>query len=125
MLIDTDVLIWNLLGNERAASLLDANAPFSISAVSYMELLPGLRDPDELRVLRRAIRFWKADIVHVDADISSRAAFLFETYVRSHSMQVADALIAATALSLGTTLVTADDRHCRHIEGLDLRVFQP
>ena len=40
-------------------------------------------------------------------------------------MQMADALIAATALSLGTTLVTANDRHYRHVEELDLRVFRP
>lgn len=125
MLIDTDVLIWNLRGNERAASLLDENVPFSISVVSYMELLQGLRDKSELRVLRRAIRFWKADIIQIDADISHRAAFLVEEYALSHSMQMADALIAATALSLGTMLVTANDRHYRHVEELDLRVFRP
>lgn len=125
MLIDTDVLIWNLRGNKRAASLLDENAPFSISAISYMELLQGLRDKGELRVLRRAIRFWKADVVQIDVDICSRATFLVEEYASSHSMQMADALIAATALSLGTTLVTANDRHYRHVEGLDLRVFRP
>ncbi len=124
MLIDTDVLIWNLRGNERAASFLDDNAPFSISVVSYMELLQGLRDKDELRVLRRAIRFWKTDIVQIDADISNRAAFLVEEYALSHSMQMADALIAATALTFGSTLVTANDRHYRHIEGLALLVFR-
>ena len=125
MLIDTDVLIWNLRGNERAASFLDGNVPFSISVVSYMELLQGLRDKDELRVLRRAIRFWKTDIVQIDADISNRAAFLVEEYALSHSMQMADALIAATALTFGSTLVTANDRHYRHIEGLALLVFRP
>jgi len=125
VLIDTDVLIWNLRGNERAASFLDDNAPFSISVVSYMELLQGLRDKDELRVLRRAIRFWKTDIVQIDADISNRAAFLVEEYALSHSMQMADALIAATALTFGSTLVTANDRHYRHIEGLALLVFRP
>lgn len=125
MLIDTDVLIWNLRGNERAASVLDENAPFSISALSYMELLQGLRNKDELRVLRRAIRFWKADVVQIDVDISNRATFLVEEYALSHSMQMADALIAATALSLGTTLITANDRHYRPVEGLDLRIFRP
>lgn len=125
MLIDTDVLIWNLRGNERAASVLDENAPFSISAISYMQLLQGLRSKDEQRVLRRAIRFWKADIVQIDVDISNRATFLVEEYALSHSMQMADALIAATALSLGTTLITANDRHYRPVEGLDLRIFRP
>lgn len=90
-----------------------------------MELLQGLRDKGELRVLRRAIRFRKADIVQIDVDISSRATFLVEEHALSHSMQTADALIAATALSLGTTLVTANDRRYRHVEGLDVQVFRP
>ncbi len=75
MLIDTDVLIWNFRGNEKAAALLDA-APFSLSAVSYMELLQGLRDRKELRALRRALRFWKASVVPVDSDICARATYL-------------------------------------------------
>jgi len=40
-------------------------------------------------------------------------------------MQMADALIAATALHLGMLLVTANDRHYRHIVGLELEVFRP
>ncbi len=37
------------------------------------------------------------------------------TYVLSHNLQMADALIAATALSLGTTLVTTNDKHYSHL----------
>lgn len=51
--------------------------------------------------------------------------FLVEEYVLSQSMQMADALIPATALSLGTTLVMVNDCHYRHVEGLDLQVFRP
>lgn len=40
-------------------------------------------------------------------------------------MQIADALIAATALSTGRTLFTANDKHYRFIEGLELDVFRP
>lgn len=36
MLVDTDVLIWNLRGNARAADRLDAMQGFLLSAATYM-----------------------------------------------------------------------------------------
>ena len=43
ILVDTDVLIWNLRGNRKAADLLDTHPGFSQSAVSYMELVQVVR----------------------------------------------------------------------------------
>lgn len=57
MLVDTDVLIWNLRGNARAADRLDA------MPVTYMELVQGVRDKSELRALRQALSFWSARVV--------------------------------------------------------------
>ncbi len=125
ILVDTDVLIWNFRGNLRAAEMLDAMDELTISAVSYMELVQGVRNKDELQALRRTIRYWEAEIQAIDADISARAMYLVETYALSHSMQMADALIAATALSIGSPLLTANDRHYRHIEDLDIQIFRP
>ena len=125
MLVDTDVLIWNFRGNFRAATLLDDMGAMTISAVTYMELVQGVRNKEELQALRRAIRYWNAVIQNMDADISARAIFLVESYALSHGMQMADALIAATALSLGTPLLTANDKHYRHIDDLNIHVFRP
>ena len=125
MLIDTDVLIWNLRGNERAAEYLDQLAGFSISSITWMELCQGVRDTAELRALKRALHYWQADVLHVDNAISARAAFLVEEYGLSHSLQMADALIAATALEGGLELLTANDRHYRFIKGLAIQVFRP
>ena len=60
MLVDTDVLIWNLRGNAAAADRLDEMTGFSLSAVSYMELVQGLRNKQELHQLRQAMRYWEA-----------------------------------------------------------------
>lgn len=125
MLVDTDVLIWNFRGNERAAQALDQSAAISLSAVSYMELLQGLRDKSELRALRQAIRYWRADILHIDHDISSRAMYLVETYSLSHGLQMADALVASTALSAGLPLFTANGKHYRFIDDLEIKIFRP
>lgn len=125
MLIDTDVLIWNLRGNAKAAERLDHAGGFVLSTVSYMELIQGVRDKTELGVLRRALQYWGANVQLLDQDISARAIFLMETYALSHGLQMADALIGATALSLGATLVTANDKHYRMMDGLDIEVFRP
>jgi predicted nucleic acid-binding protein len=125
MLVDTDVLIWNLRGNAKAAERLDHAGGFVLSAVSYMELIQGVRDKAELAVLRRSLRYWGASVQPLDQEISARAIFLMETYALSHGLQMADALIAATAISLGATLVTANDKHYRMIDGLDIEVFRP
>lgn len=125
MLIDTDVLVWNLRGNERARSLLDSTPGFTISAVSYMELVQGLRNKSELRTLRQALHFWRASVLPIDSEISARAMFLVEEYSLSHSMQMADALIAASAQSSGLTLLTANDKHYKYVDGLDVSVFRP
>jgi predicted nucleic acid-binding protein len=125
MLVDTDVLIWNLRGNEKAADLLDNAGGFLVSAVSYMELVQGVRDKTELAVLRRAMRYWNASVLPLDEQISSRATYLMESHALSHGLQVADALIAATAISAGSKLITANDRHYRFIDGLDIDVFRP
>lgn len=125
MLVDTDVLIWNLRGNQKAGEWLDRSPGFTVSAVTYMELIQGLRDQTEFRALRQAVQYWDARIQPVSEAISNRATFLVETYALSHNMQMTDALIAATATQLGLPLVTANDRHHRHIEGLEIHLFRP
>lgn len=125
MIVDTDVLIWSFRGHEHAAEWLDGLGGFSISAVSYMELLQGARNRTEMQLIRRTLRFWKAHIEPIDPAISNRAMFLVEEYALSHGLALADALIASTALSAGMVLCTANDKHYRFIEDLELKIFRP
>lgn len=125
MLIDTDVIIWNLRGDQRAADFLDQNSGFQISAVTYMELTQGVRDKTELQALKKAIQFWKAEILPIDEQISSRAMFLVESYALEHGLGLADALIGASALQLGENLVTSNDKHYRFIPDLCIEIFRP
>ncbi len=46
-----------------------------------------------------ALTLWKTKIVQIDDTISMKAMFYVEHYFLSHSMQLADALIASTAIS--------------------------
>ena len=50
---------------------------------------------------------------------------LIDRYALSHGLQLGDALIAATALEYGLTVLTANDKHFNAIEGLMVEVFTP
>ena len=47
MLVDTDVLIWYLKGNENAYQVIENSSNFFISVVTYMELVQGMRNKKE------------------------------------------------------------------------------
>jgi predicted nucleic acid-binding protein len=123
LIIDTDVLIWYLRGNARARIAVEARVPFSISVVTYMELIQGMKGRGELNLFRKQISRWNTDIVQIDKEISSRAMFYVQEYSLSHSMMLADALIAATVVQNGEKLLTANDRHYRFIPNIECLIF--
>ena len=51
--------------------------------------------------------------------------FYVEQHFLSHSMQLADALIGATAVSHGIPLITGNTKHYKIIKELELIKFQP
>lgn len=125
MLVDTDVLIWYLKGNLNARSEIEALSGFHISVVSYIELVQGMRNKRELTSLRRALRTWNAKIAYVTEDVSAKAMFYVEQYYLSHALQLADALISATAIVNGFDVLTANTKHYRFLKDLSLKEFKP
>ncbi len=125
MIIDTDVIIWYLKGNKKARELIEKSIPFSISVITYMELIQGMRNKEETRMFLRQMQKWNVDIIQIDKEISSRAMFYVQEYTLSHSMMLADALIAAIVVQTGGTLLTANDRHYKFIPAIDCKKFTP
>jgi len=125
MVIDTDVLIWYLRGNENAFKLIENEENFSISVITYMELVQGMRNKKELNSFRQALHGWNAKILYISEEISAKAMFAVEQHFLSHSLQLADALIGATAINYGLPLVTANDKHYRIMKGIQLKRFRP
>ena len=123
-LIDTDVLIWYLRGNQKAYELIHSMGKFCISSITYMELVQGMRNKDELRILQRTLKQWNVKTIYVNEEISAKALFFVEEYFLSHSMQLADSMIAATASMYGMTLITANDKHYRVVKDLNMEVFR-
>ena len=124
VLIDSDVLIWFARGNPQAAATLNTLTDSYISAVSYMELVQGCRNKTELKVVQRVFKSNHHDVLPVTREISDLAIELVEQFALSHSLYLADALIAATALSHDLILLSGNDKHFSAIKGLKLRVFR-
>ncbi|MFC1524171.1 type II toxin-antitoxin system VapC family toxin [Thermodesulfobacteriota bacterium] len=124
MVIDTDVLIWYLRGNEKAFQLIENLDNFSISVVTYMELVQGMRNKKELNNLRQALHAWNTKILYISEEISAKAMFAVEQHFLSHSLQLADALIGATAITYGLPLLTGNDKHYKIMKEIQLKRFR-
>ena len=124
MLIDTDVLIWYLRGNENARKIICANVPFKISVISYIELLQGTRNKKELLALQKQLKFWSTEIIQINDNISTRAMFFVEDYYLSNSLEFQDAVIAAAAIESRDVLLTANDKHYNFIPNIRLNRFR-
>lgn len=125
MIIETDVLIWYLRGNSQAKAIVEANIPFSISVVTYMELIQGMKNKEEFKLFQKQMFKWKTKIIQIDQEISSRAMFYVQEYSLSHSMMLADGLIAATVVQSSETLLTANDKHYKFIPTMEFKKFNP
>lgn len=125
VLIDTDVLIWYMRGNEKAFDAIEKLNSFSISVVTYMELVQGMKNKKELNSLRQALHGWNTKLVYISEEISSKAMFFVEQHFLSHSMQLADALIAASAITHGLPVLTGNDKHYKVLRDVEVLKFLP
>lgn len=124
MIIDTDVLIWYSRENKNAIKLIHSMESFSISAVTYMEILQGIRNKKELNSFKKALGILNAKILQIDETISTKAMFFVEQYSLSHSMELADALIGATSIIKQEPLITGNDKHYIHLPNLKVQKFK-
>ncbi len=125
MIIDTDVLIWYLRGNTKAKEIVENNIPFSISVVTYMEIIQGMKNKEEFKLFQKQMLRWNTKIIQIDQEISSRAMFYVQEYSLSHSMMLADGLIAATVVQNSEILLTANDKHYKFIPTIECKKFNP
>lgn len=125
MIFDTDVLVWASRGNLRAARTIDAASDRALSIVSFMELLQGARSKLESRQIRQSLRQLRFRILPLSETIGATAAAIVEQHALAHGIQVADALIAATAIEADLPLCTANVKHFRPISSLSRVAFRP
>lgn len=116
-LLDSDVLIDYLRGFSPAVNyfktLGDAAA---ISVVSVTEIFSGARNEDEEAAMNDL--FSTMIVIPVDENIAREAGRLRRRFFRSHQVETADALIAATSILHRLRLVTLNRRHYPMITNL-------
>lgn len=109
-LLDTSVLVPILRKDDAALAWLEstATAP-KMSVISLTELYLGIRRQREERDLVELER--RLPPLPVDRDIAVRAGVFVRHYGLSHSVEMPDALIAATAEQHGLRLATLNVKH--------------
>ena len=110
ILLDTDILINLLRGNEAARDFIGKSLEESeliCSVISVAEIWAGMR-PHEEQATRRLVDSLRA--VEVSRTIAEKAGS-FKGAIRSHLLELDDCLIAATAYCTGATLATGNGKH--------------
>lgn len=125
MLFDTDVLIWVLRGNSKAAQAVDAAESRALSVVTYMELLQGARDKREVKAIKSFLSDMQFRMLPLSENVGHRASIYLEEYGLRTSMSMADALIAAAAIEANEPLLTGNDRHYKAIKEVEIKRFRP
>ena len=124
VVVDTDVLIDAGRGVSEAIACLqqmEQQASLAVSVITQMELMIGCRNKAEFGVVEQfLLRF---QVIKLDELTSDIGVDLLRRYRLSHGLLIADALIAATAMSLNHPRVTKNQRDYRFIEDLHLLAY--
>jgi predicted nucleic acid-binding protein len=125
MLFDTNIFIYANKNIETAQQLIFNSDAKAISAVTYMEYVPFCRNKKELLSFEKLLKTYEFTIYDIDAAISSQARQIVKDFALSHSIEMADALIAATALFHNEILCTSNAKHFLPMNGLMLEIYSP
>ncbi len=122
ILIDTDVLIEYLRGNEVVVKKIRENYSkgirFCFSPITKAEIIAGLRKGEEEITSNL---FSLMECLKIDDKIGHKAGEYMKRFKASHSMEIADALIASSAYFNSISLWTYNKKHypMRDIEFYD------
>ena len=117
-LVDTDVLIDILRGVEDAKHYLIKLSVdgLAVSAVTVTELFSGrdTRNPIKREKVLKLLRHF--EVIPVDEEI----AILAGEIRRDYGLHLGDAVISATAIVHGLTVVTGNVKHFARVDGLSV-----
>ena len=120
ILVDTDILIDYLRGQPKAVRFVHDNADWiTLSAMSVAELYAGVRGAADDREQRALADFLDLfPVVPITAAVACAGGLYRRDYGRSHGVGLADAVIAATAVSSDAALQTLNVKHYPMFDGL-------
>jgi len=120
ILLDTNILVEYYRGNEEIRDELQQIGydTLGVSVITVMELLYGARNKEELERLKKSL--YSLHQFYLTPAISIRAVDLIKLYAKSHTLQIPDALIAATALEEDIPLYTMNVKDFQFISQINL-----
>jgi predicted nucleic acid-binding protein len=118
-LLDTDILIEYIRGQEPAMTYVDElDGELLVSAATVAELFVGTRNEDEQQQLDVFLSAML--LIPVDQAIAKQGGLYRRQYGKSHGTGLIDALIAATAEATGASLVSFNRRHFPMVADLQI-----
>jgi hypothetical protein len=124
MIFDTDVIIWYFRGNEHAAATIKEAKEREISAVTLMELLQGAKNKREQKLIGKFLSDLSFAILPLSENLGHRATIYVEEYCLKGGLQMADALIAATAAEYRKPLCTGNAKHYKVVSEVEVKAFR-
>ncbi len=110
IVLDTGVLVDYLRGYPQAVDFVRRNSDsIVIPGMVAAELYAGVRDGEELELLDRFLGLFP--LIPVTGGIARAGGLYAKLYGKSHGIGLADAVIAATAESMGAALKTLNVKH--------------
>lgn len=111
--VDSDILIWHLRGEPKAARLLrklsqDPGAELWTGAIQRAEVVFFLRPAEEAATLSLLSRFRTEAVTR---EIVDAAGAFYRRWHPSHGIDVNDAILAATAAATGGKIYTQNVKH--------------
>ena len=123
-LLDTGLVLRHLRGQARAVRLLSGLGKIgrlAVSAITRLEVHAGMRPDEQYATTKLLSRFITYDL---DREVADRAGDLIRERQERHStLSVPHAVIAATALTRGLTLLTLNQADFEGIAGLSLALL--
>jgi len=111
VLIDSDIIIWILRGNEKVLvrfKKLFEEHPLYTTPITVAEIWSGARKNEE-KIITEV--FQSLEVLSIDKPIGMGAGEFMNKFSKSHSVEMADALIAASAIHYDLRLWTMNVKH--------------
>ncbi len=111
--MDTDILIWVLRGKEEikkklTKAVIETEGSLYITPIQIAEIYAGVRKSEEETTKRFLNSF---NLIPIDAEIGQLAGRFISQYRKSHSVELADAIIAAASVINNFKLWTLNRKH--------------
>ena len=125
MIFDTDVFIFIERGNLKAAKILNDTTDRYLSVQSYIELLQGAKNKEQLKRVKKFLSEMGFITLPLTENVGHRALIYIEQHTLSGGLFSGDAIIAATAVESHMILCSSNEKHYKAIKELELQVFRP